>query len=56
MLTPDKADSDMDKFDPKIICWLRLGALIFVALSLLSQPTVNLDGFEEVTGTFYGQF
>jgi hypothetical protein len=46
----------MDKFDPKIINWIRLGALMFVAMSLLSQPSVKLDGFKEVTGTFYGQF
>lgn len=46
----------MDKFDPKVMNWIRLGALIFVAMSLLAQPSVRLDGFEEIIGTFYGQF
>lgn len=46
----------MDKLDPKVMSWIRLGALIFLAMSLLSQPSVKLDGFKETTGTFYGQF
>jgi hypothetical protein len=46
----------MDNPDLKIMNWIRLGAILFAAMSLLAQPSVKLDGFEEKVGTFYGQF